>query len=78
VEKLNAADVGRLSPGVSPAKKAKLETAEASSEPTMSLVAILVRSRDHRTQIWKGVTQGPFNQSLVAIGPAVSEEKIKM
>jgi hypothetical protein len=38
VEKLNAADVGRLSPGVSPAKKAKLETAEASSEPTMSKV----------------------------------------
>ena len=37
VEKLNAADVGRLSPGVSPAKKAKLETAEASPEPTMIL-----------------------------------------
>jgi hypothetical protein len=34
---LNAADVGRLSPGVSPAKKARLETAEASPEPTMVL-----------------------------------------
>jgi hypothetical protein len=28
--------------------------------------------------IWKGVIQGPFHQSLVAIGPVVSEEKIKM
>jgi hypothetical protein len=43
-----------------------------------SLVAILVRSRDHRTQFWKGAIQGPFHQSLVAIGPVVSEEKIKM
>ena len=43
-----------------------------------SLVAILVGSRDHRTQIWKGAIQGPFHQSLVAIGPVVSEEKIKM
>jgi hypothetical protein len=38
----------------------------------------LVGSRDHRTQIWKGATQGPFHQSLVAIGPVVSEEKINM
>jgi hypothetical protein len=43
-----------------------------------SLVAILVGSRDHRTQFWKGAIQGPFHQSLVAIGPVVSEEKIKM
>jgi hypothetical protein len=43
-----------------------------------SLAAILVGSRDHRTQILKGATQGPFHQSLVAIGPVVSEEKIKM
>jgi hypothetical protein len=43
-----------------------------------SLVAILVGSWDHRTQFWKGATQGAFNQSLVAIGPVVSEEKIKM
>ena len=43
-----------------------------------SLAAILVGSRDHRTQIWKGAIQGPFHQSLVAIGPVVSEEKIKM
>jgi hypothetical protein len=41
-----------------------------------SLAAILVGSRDHRTQIWKGAIQGPFHQSLVAIGPVVSEEKI--
>jgi hypothetical protein len=41
-----------------------------------SLVAILVRSRDHRTQFWKGAIQGPFHQSLVAIGSVVSEEKI--
>jgi K+-transporting ATPase A subunit len=43
-----------------------------------SLVAILVGSRDHRTQLWKGTIQGQFHQSLVAIGPVVSEEKIKM
>jgi hypothetical protein len=44
-----------------------------------SLAAILVGSRDHhRTQFWKGAIQGPFHQSLVAIGPVVSEEKIKM
>ena len=41
-------------------------------------MAILVGSRDHRTQIWKGAIQGPFHQSLVAIGPVVYEEKIKM
>ena len=43
-----------------------------------SLVAILVGSRDHLTQFRKGVTQGPFHQSLVAIGSVVSEEKINM
>jgi hypothetical protein len=43
-----------------------------------SLAAILVGNRDHRTQFWNGATQGPFHQSLVAIGPVVSEEKIKM
>ena len=43
-----------------------------------SLVAILDRSRDHRTQFWKGAIQGPFHQCLVAIGPVVSEEKIKI
>ena len=41
-----------------------------------SLVAILVVSRDHRTQIWKGVIQGSFHKSLVEIGSVVSEEKI--
>jgi hypothetical protein len=44
----------------------------------LSLAAILVGSRDHRTHFWKGAIQGPFHQSLVAIGPVVSEEKIKM
>ena len=43
-----------------------------------SFVAILVGSLDHRTQFWKGAIQGPFHQSLVAIGPVVFEEKIKM
>jgi hypothetical protein len=41
-----------------------------------SLVAILVGSRDHRTQFWKGAIQGSFHKSLIAIGPVVSEEKI--
>jgi hypothetical protein len=43
-----------------------------------SLVAILVGSRDHQTQFWKGAIQGLFHKSLVAIGPVVSEEKIFM
>jgi hypothetical protein len=43
-----------------------------------SLVAILVGSRDHGTQFWKRAFQGPFHESLVAIGPVVSEEKIFM
>jgi hypothetical protein len=30
---------------------------------------------DHRIQFWKGAIQGIFHQSLVAIGPVVSEEK---
>jgi hypothetical protein len=42
------------------------------------LVAILVGSRDHQTQIWKGAIQGPVHQSLVQIGPVASEELIKM
>jgi hypothetical protein len=42
------------------------------------LAAILVGSLDHRTPIWKGVIQGLFHQSLIAIGPVVSEEKIFM
>ena len=39
-----------------------------------SLAAILVGSQYHRTQFWKGAIQGSFHQSLVAIGPVVSEE----
>jgi hypothetical protein len=42
----------------------------------LSLVAILVGSRDHQTQFWKGAIQKSFQQSLVEIGPVVSEEKI--
>jgi hypothetical protein len=41
-----------------------------------SLVAFLVGNRDHRTHFWKGAIQGLFHQSLVAIGPVVSEKKI--
>jgi hypothetical protein len=43
-----------------------------------SLAAILVGNQEHRTQFWKGAIQGSFHQSLVAIGPVVSEEKIFM
>jgi hypothetical protein len=32
----------------------------------------------YRTQFWKGAIQGSFHQSLVAIGPVVSEEKVFM
>ena len=41
-----------------------------------SLAAILVGSRDQRTQFWKGAIQESFLQSLVDIGSVVSEEKI--
>jgi hypothetical protein len=41
-----------------------------------NLAAILVGSRDHRTQFWKGAIQGSFHKSLVEIGSVVSEEKI--
>jgi hypothetical protein len=42
----------------------------------LSLAAILVGSRDQRTQFWKGAIQESFQQSLVDIGSVVSEEKI--
>jgi hypothetical protein len=42
------------------------------------MATILVRSRNHWSQFWKGTTQGPFHQSLVQIGPMVLEELIKM
>jgi hypothetical protein len=42
----------------------------------LTLVAILVGSRDHRTHFWKGAIQESFQQSLVEIGSVVSEEKI--
>ena len=43
-----------------------------------SLAAILVGSQDQRTQFWKRAIQIPFHQSLAAIGPVISEEKIKV
>jgi hypothetical protein len=39
------------------------------------MVAILDTRQCWRTQIWKGTTQGSFQQSLVDIGSVVSEEK---
>jgi hypothetical protein len=39
--------------------------------PTM-----LVGGQDCRTQFWKGITNGPFHQSLVLSGQVVSEENI--
>jgi hypothetical protein len=40
------------------------------------VVAILVGGLKCRTQIWKSITQGSFQQSWVEIGSVVSEEKI--
>jgi hypothetical protein len=40
------------------------------------VVAILVGVLKCRTQFWKSTTQESFHQSLVEIGPVVSEEKI--
>jgi hypothetical protein len=37
---------------------------------------MLVGGRDCRTQFWKGITHGPFHQSLVSSGQMVSEENI--
>jgi hypothetical protein len=41
-----------------------------------SLATILVGSRDHRTQFWKGAIQESFQQNLVDIGSVISEKKI--
>jgi hypothetical protein len=35
--------------------------------PSIQDGCILVGSRNHRTQFWKGAIQGPFHQSLAAI-----------
>jgi hypothetical protein len=35
---------------------------------------MLVRDRDCRTQFWKGITHGPFNQSLVLSDQVISAE----
>ena len=40
------------------------------------MAAILDSGRRWRKQIWKGTTQGSFQQSLVEIGTVISEEKI--
>jgi hypothetical protein len=37
----------------------------------LSMAAILVGSRDQRTQFWKGAIQESFQQSLVEIGSLV-------
>jgi hypothetical protein len=39
------------------------------SSPFLFLVTatMLVGGRDYRTQFWKGITHGPFNQSLVYV-----------
>jgi hypothetical protein len=39
------------------------------------IVAILDTRWCWRTQVWKGTTQGSFQQSLVEIGSVVSEER---
>jgi hypothetical protein len=48
------------------------------SSPFLFLVTatMLVGGRDCRTQFWKGITHGPFHQSLVSSGQVVSEENI--
>jgi hypothetical protein len=48
------------------------------SSPFLFLVTatMLVGGRDYRTQFWKGITYGPFHQSLVSSGQVVSEENI--
>jgi hypothetical protein len=40
------------------------------------VTAILIGGLKCQTQFWKGTSQGSFQQSLVEIGPVVSEEKI--
>ena len=42
----------------------------------LAMAAILVGGRGRRIQLLKGTTQGPSLQSLVQIGPVVSEKKI--
>ena len=42
----------------------------------LATVAMLVECLDCQTQFWKGVIQGLSKQSLVPIGPVVSEMKI--
>jgi hypothetical protein len=44
----------------------------------LSLAAILVGSRDQRTQFWKGTTQESFQQSLVLIELLVPDKMVFM
>jgi hypothetical protein len=48
------------------------------ASPFLFLVTatMLVGGRDCRTQFWKGITHGPFHQSLVLSGQVVSKENI--
>jgi hypothetical protein len=48
------------------------------ASPFLFLVTatILVGGRDCRTQFWKGITHGPFHQSLVLSGQVVLGENI--
>jgi hypothetical protein len=39
-----------------------------------AVAAIFVEGLKCQTQFWVGAIQGPFHQSLVAIGPVVSED----
>ena len=41
-----------------------------------AMASILVGGMKCRTQFWKGITKGSFQQSLVEIGSVVSEKKI--
>jgi hypothetical protein len=63
----------RIGPVVSEMKIFKF-----SSPPFLFLVtaAMLVGYRDCWTQFWKGITHGPFHQSLVLSGQVVSDENI--
>ena len=52
------------------------ESVENAVKLRSAVAAILVGGLKCRTQIWKGTTQGSFQQNLVEIGSVISEEKI--
>ena len=43
---------------------------------SLAVATILVEGLKCRTQLWKGTTQGSFQQSLVEIGSVVSQENV--